>query len=358
MAEEPYLSLTGVTKRFGKFAALSSIALTVERGRLMTFLGPSGCGKTTLLRIIAGLETQDEGSIVQGGRDISRLPATQRDYGIVFQSYALFPNLTIFANVAYGLVNRRKGQEEIRRRVGELLKLVGLADAGSKYPGQLSGGQQQRIALARALATAPGLLLLDEPLSALDAIERVRLRGEIRALQQRLGVTTIMVTHDQEEALSMADRIVVMNQGRIEQVGTPQQIYRDPASAFVADFVGKVNVLSAVAEGAGRFRIGNLVVNGAIGSEAVAAGTRVKLYLRPEDVLIDGALQGQGNAAAGTVAKVEFLGAFCLVTVTLADAGGQPLVVNLSRHSSDEMNLVVGAPLQVGLPAECMRLLS
>ena len=156
----------------------------------------------------------------------------------------------------------------------------------------------------------------------------------------------------------MADRIVVMNQGRIEQVGTPQQIYRDPASAFVADFVGKVNVLSAVAEGAGRFRIGNLVVNGAIGSEAVAAGTRVKLYLRPEDVLIDGALQGQGNAAAGTVAKVEFLGAFCLVTVTLADAGGQPLVVNLSRHSSDEMNLVVGAPLQVGLPAECMRLLS
>ncbi len=270
-SDEPYLKLSGITKRFGKFTALSSIALAVERGRLMIFLGPSGCGKTTLLRIIAGLETQDEGTIIQGGRDISRLPAMRRDYGIVFQSYALFPNLTIFSNVAYGLVNRRKGQDEIKRRVAELLKLVGLPDAGSKYPGQLSGGQQQRIALARALATAPGLLLLDEPLSALDAIERVRLRGEIRALQQRLGVTTIMVTHDQEEALSMADTVVVMNHGRIEQVGTPQQIYRDPASAFVADFVGKVNVLSAVAEGAGRFRVGGLVLNGAIGSEGVAA---------------------------------------------------------------------------------------
>src|SRR5438874_12842728 len=262
---EPYVRRSGITKHFGKFTALSGIALAVGRGQLMIVRGPSGGGKTTLLRIIAGLETQDEGAIVQGGRDISRLPAMRRDYGIVFQSYALFPNLTIFSNVAYGLVNRRKGQDEIKRRVGDLLKLVGLPDAGLKYPGQLSGGQQQRIALARALASAPGLLLLDEPLSALDAIERVRLRGEVRSLQQRLGVTTIMVTHDQEEALSMADTVVVMNHGRIEQVGTPQQIYREPASAFVADFVGKVNVLSAVAEGAGRFRVGGLVLNGAAG---------------------------------------------------------------------------------------------
>ena len=356
-ADEPYLKLSGITKRFGKFTALSGIALAVERGRLMTFLGPSGCGKTTLLRIIAGLETQDEGTIVQGGRDISRLPAMRRDYGIVFQSYALFPNLTIFANVAYGLVNRRKGQDEIRRRVGELLKLVGLPDAGAKYPGQLSGGQQQRIALARALATSPGLLLLDEPLSALDAIERVRLRGEIRALQQRLRVTTIMVTHDQEEALSMADVVVVMNHGRIEQVGTPQQIYRYPASAFVADFVGKVNVLSAVAEGGGRFRVGSLVLSGASGSESVPPGTRVKLYLRPEDVLVDGAVHGRPNAAAGKISKIEFLGAFCLVTVTLAGAEDQPVVLNLSRHSSDKMNLAEGAPLDVGLPPDCIRLL-
>src|SRR5713101_5258191 len=262
-SDDPYLQLSAITKRFGKFTALSAIALAVEPGKLMIFLGPSGCGKTTLLRIIAGLETQDEGAIVQGGRDISRLPAMRRDYGIVFQSYALFPNLTIFANVAYGLVNRRKGQDAIKRRVAELLTLVGLADASKKYPGQLSGGQQQRIALARALATSPGLLLLDEPLSALDALERLRLRGEIRALQQRLRVTTIMVTHDQEEALSMADRVVVMNHGVIEQVGTPQQIYRCPESAFVADFVGKVNVISAVAEGDGRFRVGDLVLHGA-----------------------------------------------------------------------------------------------
>ena len=356
-ADEPYLKLFGITKRFGKFTALMGIALEVERGKLVTFLGPSGCGKTTLLRIVAGLETQDEGTIVQGGRDVSRLPAMQRDYGIVFQSYALFPNLTIFANVAYGLVNRRRGQDEIRRRVAELLKLVGLPDAGSKYPAQLSGGQQQRIALARALATSPGLLLLDEPLSALDALERVRLRGEIRALQQRLAVTTIMVTHDQEEALSMADKVVVMNHGRIEQMGTPQQIYRDPASAFVADFVGKVNVISAVAEGDGRFRVGKLVLSGAIGSERAPAGARVKLYLRPEDVLVNGIVKGHPNAAPGKVVKIEFLGAFCLVTVTLAGAEDQPLVVNLSRHSIDEMSLAEGAELEVGLPPDCVRLL-
>jgi iron(III) transport system ATP-binding protein len=354
----PYLTLSGITKRFGKFTALSAIALAVERGQLMTFLGPSGCGKTTLLRVIAGLETQDEGEIVQDGREISRLPAMRRDYGIVFQSYALFPNLTVFANVAYGLVNRRKGHDEIRRRVAELLRLIGLPDAGDKYPAQLSGGQQQRIALARALATAPGLLLLDEPLSALDALERLRLRGEIRALQQRLGVTTIMVTHDQEEALSMADVVVVMNQGRIEQVGTPQQIYRDPASAFVADFVGKVNVLSAVAESAGRFRVGSLLLEGSAGAAAVAPGTRVKLYLRPEDILVDGAIHGHSNAALGKVSKIEFLGAFCLVTVTLAGAEDQPLVVNLSRHSSDQMHLAEGNQLRLGLPPDCVRLLA
>src|SRR6185295_12820855 len=277
--QDAFLSLADVAKQFGRFTALSGVSLEVARGDLVTFLGPSGCGKTTLLRIIAGLETQDRGRIVQNGRDISRLPAVKRDYGIVFQSYALFPNLTIHDNVGYGLVNRRAGRARIRSRVAELLALVGLPDAGAKYPGQLSGGQQQRIALARALATAPGLLLLDEPLSALDALERVRLRGEIRALQQRLGVTTIMVTHDQEEALSMADRIVVMNAGRIEQVGSPRDIYGVPATPFVADFVGKINVLPAVAEGGGRFRVG--AVSLAVNCREVAAGTAVKLYLRP-----------------------------------------------------------------------------
>ena len=356
-AGAPFLALDGITKAFGRFTALAGVSLEVPRGTLVTFLGPSGCGKTTLLRIIAGLETQDGGRILREGRDISRLPAIKRDYGIVFQSYALFPNLTIFDNVAYGLVNRRAGRAQMRARVDELLRLVGLPDAGPKYPGQLSGGQQQRIALARALATAPGLLLLDEPLSALDAQERVRLRTEIRALQQRLSVTTIMVTHDQEEALSMADRVVVMNQGRIEQVGSPQDIYREPSTAFVADFVGKVNVLAAVAEGNGRFRVGSLVLDAAPRSPAVAAGTPVKLYLRPEDVVVNGHAADHPNQAPGQVQKIEFLGAFCLVTVRLAGAHEQPVVVALSRHSLDRMALGEGASLSVGFPPECMRLL-
>src|SRR6266498_2446701 len=283
--DEPYLKLSEITKRFGKFTALSAITLAVERGKLMIFLGPSGCGKTTLLRIIAGLETQDEGTIVQGGRDISRLPAMQRDYGIVFQSYALFPNLTIFANVAYGLVNRRKGQDAIKRRVAELLKLVGLPDAGPKYPAQLSGGQQQRVALARALATSPGLLLLDEPLSALDARVRLRLRHEIKALQRRLGVTTIMVTHDQEEALTMADRIVVMNQGAIEQVGTPQEIYRRPATAFVADFVGSMNFLPGTLVALDKVKVAGFTFD-CPAQDGLAPGNKVALCIRPEDVRV------------------------------------------------------------------------
>src|SRR4029077_8832795 len=245
-----------LSKRFGDFTALGDVSLDVAEGEFVCFLAPSGCGKTTLLRAIAGLDPQSSGTIRQKGRDISALPPAQRDYGIVFQSYALFPNLTIFDNVAYGLVNRRAGRAAAASRVAELLSLVGLPESGAKYPAQLSGGQQQRIALSRALATSPGLLLLDEPLSALDAIVRVHLRQEIRALQQRLGVTTIMVTHDQEEALSMADRIVVMNQGVIDQIGTPLEVYREPATPFVADFVGKVNMLAGTVEAPGRLRIG------------------------------------------------------------------------------------------------------
>src|SRR6187402_2558800 len=207
----PFLRIRNLVKRFGAFTALQDVSLDVYRGEFICFLGPSGCGKTTLLRAIAGLDPQDEGTIEIAGRDVSRLPPAARDFGIVFQSYALFPNLTVAANVGYGLVNRRRKRADIVKRVDELLALVGLPDSGPKYPAQLSGGQQQRVALARALATAPSLLLLDEPLSALDAKERDRLRGEIRHLQKRLKVTTIMVTHDQEEALSMADRVVVMN---------------------------------------------------------------------------------------------------------------------------------------------------
>jgi iron(III) transport system ATP-binding protein len=354
----PYLKLDGVGKSFGKFEALADVALAVNRGELITFLGPSGCGKTTLLRIIAGLEVQDTGTLIQGGRNISRLPAIKRDYGIVFQSYALFPNLTIFDNVAYGLVNRRKGRAAIASRVAELLKLIGLPDSGRKYPGQLSGGQQQRIALARALATSPGLLLLDEPLSALDALERVRLRGEIRALQQRLGVTTILVTHDQEEALSMADRIVVMNRGRIEQVGTPREIYETPATAFAADFIGKVNVLPGTAEGGGRFRVGGLSLD--VRRTDIAPGTAARIYLRPEDVNVHvngGAPVDASNALTAKVSKVEFLGAFCTVGI-VPDAPDVPLLVaNVARKMVDSGGLEPGAAVTVSMAPAALRVL-
>ncbi len=350
-----FLRLAGITKRFGHFEALKAVGLTIGRGEMVVFLGPSGCGKTTLLRIIAGLETQDTGTIVQDGKDISRLPAIRRDYGIVFQSYALFPNLTIFDNVAYGLVNRRQPRKAIAGRVQELLKLVGLPDSGGKYPGQLSGGQQQRIALARALATAPGLLLLDEPLSALDAIERVRLRGEIRALQQRLGVTTIMVTHDQEEALSMADRIVVMNAGSIEQVGTPREVYGIPATPFVADFVGKINVLSAVSEGGGRFRVG--AVSLPAGTD-LPAGAAARLYLRPEEVGVHVDDTAPAHALPARVSKIEFLGAFCLVGVVLDGNENASLVANVPRQFADGSGLAPGRSVGVTLPAPAIRVLA
>ncbi len=351
--EEPFLRLEGIRKQFGSFTALRDIRLDVSQGEFVCFLGPSGCGKTTLLRIIAGLEAQSEGTILQGGRDISALPPAQRDYGIVFQSYALFPNLSVLDNVAYGLVNRRAGRTAIAARVAELLKLVGLPDAGAKFPAQLSGGEQQRIALARALATSPGLLLLDEPLSALDAIVRVHLRQEIRALQVRLGVTTIMVTHDQEEALTMADRIVVMNHGVIDQVGTPLEVYREPATPFVADFVGKVNMLAGTVEAPGRVRIGahSFACTACKGT----AGKSIRAYLRPEDVVARPIAEGDPNVLDATIEKIEFLGSYCLVRVAAAGLEGQPLTVYLSLNYLSELGLAVGSALKLRLLAERMR---
>ena len=355
MTAAPFLKLEGIGKDFGAFTALRDIRLDVSQGEFVCFLGPSGCGKTTLLRIIAGLEEQTEGTILQGGRDISALPPAQRDYGIVFQSYALFTNLTAFDNVAYGLVNRRQNRAAIEARVGELLKLVGLPGSGPKYPGQLSGGQQQRIALARALATSPALLLLDEPLSALDALERVRLRGEIRRLQQQVGVTTVMVTHDQEEAFSMADHVVVMNQGAIEQIGTPNEIYEHPASPFVADFVGKVNVLNAVALGNGRFRVGRCEIE-CLKAASFPAGQAVRLYLRPEDRQVEGPLNGAPNQLRGQVAKIEFLGSTCLAEITVPELDGQLLSVYLSLNQLYDLGIKVGADLPFALRGERIRI--
>ena len=351
-----YLTLRGIHKQFGAFTALDNIDLDIQKGEFVCFLGPSGCGKTTLLRIVAGLETQTSGAIVQGGRDISVLPPADRDYGIMFQSYALFPNLTVAKNVGYGLVNRKQGRAYIDARVDELLKLVGLPGSGMKFPAQMSGGQQQRIALARALATAPGLLLLDEPLSALDATVRVHLRNEIRELQRKLGVTTIMVTHDQEEALSVADRIVVMNHGVIEQVGTPMQVYREPASPFVADFVGKVNRLHAVAEGDHWFRCGDKRLQCLPGAGAdFRVGAKVALYLRPEDRVVGAVHERDPLRCQGTVRHVEFLGGNCLAAVEVDGLGGQRMQVQYSLNQMDEFHVHEGARVSFALRADRLR---
>ena len=352
-SQTPFLTLSHIRKEFGGFTALNDINLEIGKGEFVCFLGPSGCGKTTLLRIIAGLEVQTGGEVHQGARNVSLLPPAQRDYGIVFQSYALFPNLSVADNVAYGLVNRKTPKAEIKQRVTDLVKLVGLPGSEGKYPSQLSGGQQQRIALARALATKPGLLLLDEPLSALDALERVRLRQEIRALQQTLGVTTIMVTHDQEEALSVADRIVVMNHGVIEQVGTPMDIYREPASPFVADFVGKVNALPGrVSDGAlhfGALRLPQLWADRGMDS---GSDREVKVYLRPEDVLARPIALGDAHVFDACIEKIDFLGSFCHVHVTADALHGHPLTVYLSLNFLAEQSLQVGSRLQLKLLPE------
>ena len=242
---EQYLSVNNINKYFGDFQALKNVSFDVKEGEFVCILGPSGCGKTTLLRVIAGLESQSDGLINQNNKDISLLPPDLRDFGIVFQSYALFPNLSVKNNISFGLKTRKQNKEIIDKRVDELLKLVGLSDHINKFSSQLSGGEQQRVALARALAPSPGLLLLDEPLSALDAKVRQHLRLEIKNLQRQLGVTTIMVTHDQEEALTMADRIILMNNGVIEQEGSPQDLYSKPKTAFSANFIGTTNLFKA-----------------------------------------------------------------------------------------------------------------
>ena len=348
MTDDLFLELRHIRKTFGTFTALDDINLGIRRGEFVCFLGPSGCGKTTLLRIIAGLEVQTSGEVWQDGRDISRLPPAERDYGIVFQSYALFPNLSVSDNVSYGLVNRRVPRADVARRVSDLVRLVGLPGSEKKYPAQLSGGQQQRIALARALATEPGLLLLDEPLSALDAIVRVHLRQEIRALQRKLGVTTIMVTHDQEEALSVADRIVVMNHGVIEQVGTPMEVYREPASPFVADFVGKVNVLPSRVQD-GQLEIGGLRI------AHEGADREVRVYLRPEDVLARPIAPGDAHVFDARIDKIEFLGSHCHVHVSADAIQPHRLTVYLSLNFLSEQSLAEGSTLRLKLLPERLR---
>ncbi|MGE0282178.1 MAG: putative 2-aminoethylphosphonate ABC transporter ATP-binding protein [Rhizobiaceae bacterium] len=353
-----YLVIDNVWKAFGEFVALKGVSLEIREGEFVCFLGPSGCGKTTLLRAVAGLDLQTRGAIHQAGKDISTLPPSKRDYGIVFQSYALFPNLTIEKNIAFGLENARRPKAEIAARVAELLDLVGLSSQAKKYPAQLSGGQQQRIALARAMAVSPGLLLLDEPLSALDAKVRVHLRHEIKELQRELGVTTIMVTHDQEEALSMADRIVVMNHGVIEQVGTPTEVYRHPKTLFVADFIGETNQFPAKVVDARTVSLGGTEL--ACAQHGIAPAAAATAVIRPVDIIPHGSGARSPGApdVVGTtenlidaiVDEMEFLGGFWRCRLSSPRFSGRALVADFSINAVRRLGIEVGGPMQVELP--------
>lgn len=339
------MQVRDIHKGFGAFKALDGVSLDIAAGELVCLLGPSGCGKTTLLRCIAGLERQDHGTIVIGSRDVSTLPPQARDYGILFQSYALFPNLTVEQNIGYGLAGNSR--ETIRSRVNEMLELVGLTGSEKKYPGQLSGGQQQRVALARALAPAPSLLLLDEPMSALDARVREHLCGELRQLQKRLGITTLMVTHNQDEAMLMADRIAVINQGRVEQYASPQEIYRAPATPFVAEFVGQGNWLPFERGSDGQARVGELSLR----VHASHAAERGRLFCRPEAVVINPVLHEE-NLFSAQMREITFLGNRCRLSFELDALPGHSL---LAEVAPEALPRLAGANIWVALPPRSLQ---
>jgi ABC-type Fe3+/spermidine/putrescine transport system ATPase subunit len=329
-----FLSLRHISKRFGAVPALNDVTLNIAEGEFVCFLGPSGCGKTTLLRVIAGLETPDTGEVTQNGTSLIGVPARLRNFGIVFQSYSLFPNMTVGRNIGYGLECRKWPKDAIGPRIDEVLTLVHLRDQAEKYPHQLSGGQQQRVALARALAPKPTVLLLDEPLSALDAKVREELRAEIKDLQTALRVTTIMVTHDQHEAMEMADRIVVMNAGVIEQVGGAADLYDQPVNRFVAEFIGRMNLV--------KLSTTKLVIAGA------GAGGDPYIGIRPEHIeVIDGGTT-EGGTLVGRIEKCIFLGSFTRITLNVDD---KRLVLELRGRRTD---LKPGAALAVRIPADAI----
>lgn len=360
MQDGHYLQIKNLWKLFGEFIALRDVTLNIDEGEFICFLGPSGCGKTTLLRAIAGLDFQSRGSIIQEGRDVSALPPASRDFGIVFQSYALFPNLTVRKNIAFGLENTGRAGNEVNQRVDELLQLVGLPEQGDKYPAQLSGGQQQRIALARAIATSPGLLLLDEPLSALDARVRVKLRHEIKSLQRELGVTTIMVTHDQEEALAMADRIVVINEGAIEQIGTPTEVYGDPQSLFVADFIGEMNQFNASASAATQLSVNNNLLQ--CQQHNHEPGTQVVGAIRPDNIVPHAAdftpQNDDHNCLPVTLSDMEFLGSFWRCRLHNEVFTESSFVADFSANAVRRLQLTPGQKMMVQLPDENLMVFS
>jgi putative spermidine/putrescine transport system ATP-binding protein len=341
-----YLKLEGLQKSFSKTRVVEHFDLDIGKGEFVSLLGPSGCGKTTILRMVAGFESPTAGRISIEGQDITGLRPSQRNIGLVFQSYALFPNLTVAQNVAFGLKVARQAQSVIDQRVTEMLRLIGLPKLGARYPFELSGGQQQRVALARALAVRPRVLLLDEPLSALDAKIRVSLRREIREIQRELGITTIFVTHDQEEALSISDRVVVMNQGRADQVGEPHVIYNRPATRFVANFVGTLNTFEAVVkdEKKGIVTLGDVDLQLTRGALANSKNDSIGLAIRPEGLVL-----GRQKAPAVTlqadIEDVQFLGSVIRLRAKLA---GQTVSLDMFNRN-DVAPPAIGSIVDVSL---------
>jgi putative spermidine/putrescine transport system ATP-binding protein len=344
------LILHDVTKRFNDAYAVDHVNLSVPDGKLACFLGPSGCGKTTLMRIIAGLETPTSGTLTFEGADLTRVPANRRNFGMVFQSLALFPHMTVAQNIAYPLRLRKTGAAEQSRRVAELLDMIQLPHMAGRLVTQLSGGQRQRVAIARAIAASPRLLLLDEPLSALDAKLREAMQVEIRLLQQRLGITTIMVTHDQREAMTLADEIVVMEQGRIQQIGKPLDIYRDPVNEFVADFIGLGNILPVTAAG------DQIVLPGGhrLAMPAPAGRDDVRLLIRPEDVCIrTGERSAAANTLRGVVTFVRDVGVSIEATI---DCEGFTLTAATTPRETPGLH--TGMPVFAELPAHACKLIA
>ncbi|MBO0662447.1 ABC transporter ATP-binding protein [Jiella sp. MQZ9-1] len=330
-----FLALAAISKSFGPNQVVKDFNLSVGKGEFVSFLGPSGCGKTTVLRMVAGFETPSAGTIRIDGQDVTRLPANKRRIGMVFQAYALFPNMSVSQNVAFGLKVAGADRATISRRVGEMLELIKLDHLGERFPYQLSGGQQQRVALARALAPKPNLLLLDEPLSALDAQIRVSLRDDIRAIQRELGITTIFVTHDQEEALSISDRVVVMHQGRADQLGTPAEIYNRPATRFVANFVGKLNTFEARIADAdeGQLNFAGKDFTAPTPLRGLRSGDPITVALRPEALALHRRHDDEASLQ-GKVLDFNFLGSVIRAKV---EVDGRPICLDMFNQSGFTM---------------------
>ena len=343
------IDISGLTKTYGSFRAVDAVDLHVNEGEFVIVLGPSGCGKTTTLRMLAGFIEPDGGKVVLGDREITHEPPYRRNIGLVFQNYALFPHLTIFDNVAFGLRRRKVDQAEIETRVRDALSLVDLSHLSDRLPRQLSGGQQQRVAIARAIAIRPDILLLDEPLSNLDAKLRLQVREELRKLQKRLGITTILVTHDQEEAMSVGDRLVLMQSGRIEQVGTPEDLYNRPANRFVADFIGRTNFLRGQVDEAQGFRTeGGLVLTGAL-PKADAS----EVMIRPEAIRLnsDSAPAGTNQIAAKLDSHV-FLGGVVELSLVLPEGERITAVATPQDIEQAGINLVPDAPVFITIASK------